>query len=391
MATRKNNGDGSVFQVSDTKWVAKIQIGTKPDGKPDIKSFSAKTEALVKRKLKEYKRDKDKFLPTNISSIKFDDYIDNWLYNYKKHELKSTSFDRLESTINTHIKPNIGSKQLPKITTEDIQSIVNDLFAQKFSYSTIKKVHDALNAVFSYALIKNVVAKNPMLLVSLPSKSKFETKQARIFSEDELAKIKCELNEYYSTGRYKYRYRDAFILILNTGIRLGECLGIYKTDIDLAAQTLHIQRDVAVVRQRDGDDISEVTGYEAKVQNGTKTYSGDRIIDLNNQAMIAVNNLLALNPKGHLLIQQEDGGDIVNPTRFIKSFKSVLKNAGIEPCGVHSLRHTFASLLFNKGVSVKTVSEILGHASVKITYDTYIHLLQEQKREAVQVLDDLTY
>lgn len=391
MGTRKDNGDGSVFQVNENKWVARIQIGTKADGKPLIKSFSAKTETLAKRKLKDFKRQKDKFLPTNISSVTFMDYMNNWLYNYKKNELKTTSFDRLESTINTHIKPNVGLKQLSKITSSDIQEIINKLFTDKFSHSTIKKVHDAFNSCLSYALIKGDIDKNPMLSVSIQSSNKFETKEARIFTEEELGKIICELNEVFSNGVYKYKYRDAYILMLNTGIRSGECLGILKSDIDFEKKTLHIQRNVAIVRQRDNeDDVTEITGYEINIQNGAKTYSGDRIIDLNKKAMIAINNLMALNPNGKTLIQNRNE-KLVSPVNFIRSFNLVLKNVEIEPCGLHSLRHTFASLLFKNGIDVKTVSSILGHASTKITYDTYIHLLRNQKSDAMGVMDNIDF
>ena len=69
-------------------------------------------------------------------------------------------------------------------------------------------------------------------------------------------------------------------------------------------------------------------------------------------------------------------------------FTAFLKRAGIEKTGIHSLRHTFASNLFARGVDVKTVSHLLGHSSVKITYDTYIHLIKGVDHEAVAVLDE---
>ena len=81
-------------------------------------------------------------------------------------------------------------------------------------------------------------------------------------------------------------------------------------------------------------------------------------------------------------------GDVVPPDRFERTFYSILKRAGIEKTGMHALRHTFASNLFAKGVDVKTVSHLLGHSSVKITYDTYIHLIKGVDREAVAVLDE---
>ena len=74
---------------------------------------------------------------------------------------------------------------------------------------------------------------------------------------------------------------------------------------------------------------------------------------------------------------------------FERSFRVIIRNAGLPHYGIHSLRHTFASLLFAAGVEVKVISKLLGHASVKITYDTYVHLFQEDYQEATKALDGL--
>ena len=76
------------------------------------------------------------------------------------------------------------------------------------------------------------------------------------------------------------------------------------------------------------------------------------------------------------------------PTNFERSFKALLKSIGIEgEYGIHSLRHTFASLLFAKGVDVKIVSKLLGHSSIKITYDIYVHLFDKDIQYITSVLD----
>jgi integrase len=390
MRTRKSNGDGCVYQVNENKWVARIQIGTKSNGKPNIKTFSAKSEALVKRKLKNYKKDKDKFSSGNINSVSFIDYIDQWLYQQKRMDLKPTSFDRLESTINTHIKPNIGLIQLSKIQQENIQDIITTLYDKNLSYSTIKKVYDAFNACLTFAVKKRDITFNPMDTVSLPSSNNFDKKDVRFFTEEEIKLLLTELKSTYSNGKEKYAYADAYILILNTGIRLGECLGIQKEDINLEEKTLHIKRNVAVVRSRDNkDDITEITGYKTDIQKNVKTFSSNRIIDLNNNAIIALKNMLSKNKDSQMLLLN-NRGKLVSPTIFTRSFYSALDNIGIERCGLHALRHTFASMLFKNGVDVKTVSEILGHASVKITYDTYIHLIRKQKQNAINTLDNIS-
>ena len=86
-------------------------------------------------------------------------------------------------------------------------------------------------------------------------------------------------------------------------------------------------------------------------------------------------------------VMNNSKGNRVSMSNMSKTFYRLLNNVGIERCGMHSLRHTFASRLFAKKVDVKTVSEILGHSSVVITYNTYIHLLPKQKQEATNLLD----
>ena len=74
----------------------------------------------------------------------------------------------------------------------------------------------------------------------------------------------------------------------------------------------------------------------------------------------------------------------------IKPFRTIQKNCGISPqVGVHSLRHTFASILFRNGVDVKTVSTLLGHSGTAITYNTYIHIINEQQAEALKIVDNI--
>jgi integrase len=77
----------------------------------------------------------------------------------------------------------------------------------------------------------------------------------------------------------------------------------------------------------------------------------------------------------------------IRPRNFRNTFDSILRQVDIESTGMHTLRHTFASRLFAKGADVKEVSELLGHANVQITYDTYIHLIPEHKAKVISLLD----
>lgn len=385
--TRKKNGEGSIYQLANGKWTGKLQIGRKPDGKPNRKTFSGKTEAEVRKKIKEFNKNIDKYLAENVPSLSFEEYINKWLYTYKKNNLKPSSFDRLESTIKSYIIPNLGYLQLGNIENHDIQSVINKMFDKGLSHSSIKKVYDTCNGVFNYAMIKDII-RNPMLGVEMPSVRKFDKKEIKYFTEDEVKQLEIEAIRLYKTNRRVYNYGYAFILMLNTGIRMGEILGIDKHgDIDLENNTLRIRRNVVVVKERDKKDPSEIIGYTNQIQDSVKTDAGDRIIPLNKKARESIIYLMENCDNNSNLLISNPIGDTLSISSFSKTFNKILVATGIESCGLHTLRHTFASRLFRNGVDVKVVSELLGHSNVSITYNTYIHLIKEQKVKAIQSLD----
>jgi len=121
--TRKKNGEGSVFQVAENKWIAKISLGTRPDGKPNIKQFSGQTEAIVKKKLKDFKKSNDFAEKRMPSGETVRTYFSMWLREYQYNKLKPSSYDRLKSTVLNHIFPHIGGLKMDKVTRDQIQAL----------------------------------------------------------------------------------------------------------------------------------------------------------------------------------------------------------------------------------------------------------------------------
>lgn len=382
MAQKRDNGTGTIYQRANKTWVGKIYLGLDETGKEKFKYFSGKTEAEVKKKIREYNQSGSRIETKKIS---LQDYLNNWLKTYKRGTIKASSYDALEKTAKNQVIPNIGMIQLQEITATDIQTLLNDLKEKGYSYSTVKKTHDCLNAMFEHATIADDVAKNPMLLVKMLARSEFETKEIRYFSEDECALIIEECSRQYKTGKPIYQYADAYILMLNTGIRLGEAIGLKKTDWNKGESTLHIQRNIQSISKRDNSG-NRVQGKQL-VTNTTKTYSGDRIIPLNKAATEAIQRLCEQHPDAECIICSSKG-DMIPPERLERTFYRILKNVGISQAGLHSLRHTFASMLFKEEVDVKTISELLGHASIQITLNTYVHLIGKPKHTAVNKLDE---
>jgi integrase len=167
----------------------------------------------------------------------------------------------------------------------------------------------------------------------------------------------------------------AFILILNTGIRLGEALALRtRGDVDLKNKRMIIDSSMSFVKNRKAArDENKYTFVEVLPKTKTSKCS----LPLNNAALDAAKKLLELNSK-HKFLLSNSCGNFTEPRNLARTLKCILKKAGIAGCGIHTLRHTYASALFRKGEDVKIISTLLGHVSAEITQDTYIHLLDEQ-------------
>ena len=320
---------------------------------------------------------------TSQKPILLKDYIKKWLYEVKSNELKPTSFDRKEQTINYQIIPYIGEIPLNKLSSDDVQNMINEL-KSKYSYSTVKKAYEALNACLKYAVKKKELLYNPADCVSLPKNMEQATSKIKYFNDEQIAKIIRESIRCYKTGHRVYRMGEIILFLLNTGMRIGEALALKWSDIDFQKHNVKVRKNVVFVKKRDN---AKSKNYEYKEQS-TKTKSGSRIVPLNSDAMKALINIKVVNGQYEYVFSTSKGNRLY-PRNVDRMFRSILKNCDIELTGVHTLRHTFASRLFAKGIDVKTVSELLGHSEVGITYDTYIHLIQEQHIAAVETLENV--
>ena len=382
MATKRDNGAGTIYKRGDRSWGGRVYIGLDSNGKKKFKYFSGKSEAEVKRKIKDFtKTDSFDF----GKKVSLEEYLRYWQTNCKYKTIKDSSYVAIDRTIKNQIIPYIGYIQLQKVTSDDIRELLMDLKERGYSYSIVKKAYDCLNGVFKHAAIQDDILKNPMLSVTMLAQSDFKKKEIRFFTEKECSLIIEESSRRYQTGSPVYIYGDAYVLMLHTGIRLGEAIGLKKTDWDQDNKTIHIQRNIQSVTNIDRNGVC--TQGKQLISNTTKTYSGDRIIPLNNAATEAIVRLCGQHPESEYIICSSNG-DVIPPERLERTFYRMLRNIGIEKTGVHSLRHTFASMLFAKKIDIKTISHLLGHASITITLNTYVHLINDPEHKAVAELDN---
>lgn len=377
-------GTGSIYQMKDGRWRGQLIVGKKPDGKDIRKSFYGKTKSEVQKQMKDYHAEEDSFSSDNIIKLTLKQYMNDWLSTMKKPTLKPASYDRLERTCENQIYPHLGIMQFAQITDRDLQIFLNKR-AEELSYSSLKKVYEALNGVYKIATGRQHIKINPMTTVVLPARAENEIQDIRFFTEDEIAKIKAEALRKYKTGKDVYRLGYAFILLLNTGMRAGEALALGWGDIDFDRRTISIHKSVATIKDRSENDKKT----QMIVQDMPKTKKSIRIITMNDGAYDALMHLKEINDK-HNYVLARSGGSLGSPGMLDKAFRKIQKQCGISPAfGVHALRHTFASILFKNGIDVKTVSDLLGHSGTAITYNTYIHIINEQKIQAVKIIDKI--
>lgn len=172
------------------------------------------------------------------------------------------------------------------------------------------------------------------------------------------------------------RYEALYVLALTTGMRQGELLGLRWEDIDLDRGVLRIRRAL-------------MTGYGKQTYEAPKTAKGRRAVALTPTAVAAL--------RRHRNGCQDDGpvfrnrvGGPVHPKNLVdRSFRPLLKRAGLPQIRFHDLRHTVATLLLGKGIHPKIVQEMLGHANISITLDTYSHVLPNMQAGAVDAMQDV--
>lgn len=375
---RRAKGEGSIYKDKQGYWNAQIIIGYQ-DGKPKYKKFRSKKQGVVVEKLNTYKMSIGSISPEVVSDSSLDSLLDVYMI-LKKDSVRPTSFDSLKVTRNL-VSERLGYYSINDLSSELIQKELISKMCNTHAYSTIHKAYVLLNECLNFAVDKDYILKNPCKQVKLPKKENFESKEKRFLSEDEIQRFKeTALSMRKKVSVPLYEYGCVICLIIYTGLRVGELCALKWQDIDFENKSLKVSKSIGVV-YKDG----KRTLCEQPTKSG-KT----RFVPLNDKA-------IGLLEKQKNLVNAKDDDyivngshDIVDKTIVANTYPKICRRAEIpNPSGIHTLRHTFASLALLKGVDVKVVSEILGHSSVNFTYNTYIHIIEQQKINAVDLLNNI--
>lgn len=361
------------------------------DGKQ--RSFYGKTEAEARRKLREYKKiRKDNLEEEKYSKECLSSYIENWLVMCKFGKIKDSSYDILERVFNNQIKPSeLAHKQLKDITIEDLQRFIDDVGA-KYSESILKKTMEIISPTIRRATAEKKIGFNPLEFVIMPRKNYIvgieDEQKENFYSKDEVEKITKACMSFYGTttrNTNRYRYAPAYVLLLNTGIRMGELIALIWNDINFEQRTIKITKTVSTIKNRGRFDTEN---KKINVITSTKTQKSNRIIPMNETAYLVLKELKKRQKDMGIVtdyVVSTKDGRMMLPRVIEQTFSRICEENNIEYKGIHALRHTFGSILVQKGVDIKIISDILGHSTVQFTYDRYIHIINEMKAQAINL------
>ena len=388
---RREKGTGTITQMPDGRFRARLHYISNTDGSTREKRKICKTEAEANRTIKAWTKELAQETYIDVKKESVEKFMTNWLVNFKKPDLKPTSYDRLELTLNNHIFPQLGKMQMGAMSADTIQQHLAKLQKDGKSYSTIKKVYDALNACFKWGVAGRKLQYNPMDAVNLPGSSKIKKSNKKkntknnikFFKPDEQDKLIAAAISKYPNGTPIYRFGYAIPLLLNTGLRLGELLALqWNRDVDWENRSLRVDNSIVVIKNRNSDTDAKTV---LLAQDSVKSDAGERTVYLNDEAIDALHHLHDLTGNQTYVISTKNNQP-AQPSNIERLLRTARKRAGLPDgtnLGPHALRHSFATNLFRQGVDVKVISEILGHADAGVTMNIYMHVMEDQKQAAL--------
>lgn len=303
------------------------------------------------------------------------EHIQQWLIG--RRNLSDNTRSVYQTQLENHIKPFFKDMAVNQIKATDIQMFLNSMYEKELSSATVKKAYNIVNKFYNDLLKSQQIRYNPCNGIEKPKET---NKKIEILDEKEL-KAFLAFAEGYT------RYAFAFKLAAHTGMRRGELLALQWEDIDTDRNTINVRKKL----------VRAAMGTDRYLQEGTKTSLG-RFVSISEQMKKDIMKHKEMQEfekkrndyEDNDLVFATQNGKFVSVDNFSRIFRHTLKSSPVNKIVTfHALRHTHATLMLKAGVQMKVVSDRLGHSSIKITMDTYAHLLPSMETEAVEKFERL--
>lgn len=368
----------NIYKRKDGRWEARYISSYDEFGKAKYKYLYGKTYREAKEKLVNAQSQSVKYERNEKSTGKYGYWLDEWLQT-KRISVKDSSYIRYRNLISKHISPYLGNYPISKISTELMQKYAHDQLTNGrlngkggLSPKTMTDIFVVIKESFKYAQAKDVVTQCSFEHIVF----KKNIQEMRVLNRNEEQRLLSVLLDDID------RYKIGVFLCLYTGIRIGELCALQWKDVSLSDKTVKIERTMQRLQNKEVNSPTKTT----VIVTEPKSNCAKRTIPLPD---FVIDALIPFTASQNAYVLSGSCKSYVEPRTMQNHFKNYLEAGCICDANFHSLRHTFATRCVEVGFDIKSLSEILGHSSVKITLDKYVHSSMELKRNNMEKLKPL--
>ncbi len=347
----------------DGRWEARLPMGKRTDGKRLFKSFYGSSKDEAEQKLMHATEVYDREYAVTDLTVK--EVVDEW-FSAVSVRIKESTAANYRMKIEKHIIPYFDGMFCRDLAVRSGQRFADDKIRSGLSPRYVSDILIILKAAFRYAQ-REYNIKNVFDGIVMPKIEKSDTKLLSADNVKRLIAYVLDNKNLNSVG---------VLLALLMGMRIGEVCGLRWVDIDFIKRTLTVRRTVQRI---------QIHGSSRKTKvfvGSPKSASSKREIPIPNE-LYKILKMIRSDGEHYIL---SDSVKPVEPRTMENRFAVILKNAGLPSVKFHSLRHMFATTAIEHGSDTKTVSEVLGHSSVKTTMDRYVHPSLERKRRCMDMI-----
>jgi len=371
---RRDAGSGSISQRPDGRWQASLSNGFAL-GKRQRRTVYGKTKREVADKLKVLIQQQAQGLSVTTDRQTVAQFLDGWLRDIVAIKNRPQTYDLYRRIVARHLVPTIGTIPLVKLAPQHVQQLLQSK-GKDYSPATVSAIHHCLGSALRWAVRWQLVPRNVALLALTPPQ---QPKVMTVLTPEQAR----HLLDAARGDRLEALYRVA----LSLGLRRGEMLGLRWQDVDWDAARLHVVHSMLFLAK------------QPPVLAPTKTAKSVRDLPLPPSLLLALkehharqlHEQLIAGSKWHDqdLVFCTPHGKPLDPRDLWYAFRALQERAGVPPMRLHDLRHSAASLMAAQGVPARTIMAILGHSSIGITYNTYVHVYEEAKDAAGMAMEEI--
>ena len=299
---------------------------------------------------------------------------DQWL-QLNRNKVKESSYVKYCTNIEKHIKPAIGEYSVQAVNSIVIENFSNRLLTEKsLAPKTVRDILSQLKSILQYA--HKSIPGIELVEIVYP---KLQKQKMRVLSREE----QRFFVQYLIVDLDPCKFGVLFSLL--TGLRIGEICALKWKDISIPDRYVSISSTMQRLRNTDSDQTAKTS---IRVSS-PKSDSSVRVIPLSDYLVDLCSQWPEMDPEAYVLTGEPD--KFIEPRMLQYRLAKYTKDCNLEGVHYHVLRHTFATRCVEVGFEIKSLSEVLGHSSPRITLERYVHSSMELKRDNMKKLSAIGY